>query len=67
MKCRWCGYEEHGGICPTIKAIEFFDDGVTVKRVEFKTASDYVTSSWPIPMPATTTPLVPVPFCSGNS
>lgn len=38
-KCRWCD-QIHGPTCPTVKAIEFFEDG-TVKRVEFKTATDY--------------------------
>ena len=31
----------HGLKCPTVKAIEYFDDGATVKRVEFMTAVDY--------------------------
>lgn len=32
--CGWCG-KLHGRLCPYVKAIEFYDDGVTVKRVEF--------------------------------
>ena len=49
--CRWCGHL-HETVhadgtrvempCPTVKALEFFEDGVTVKRVEFRTAQDYV-------------------------
>lgn len=30
--CRWCGYT-HSGVCPRVKAIEYFPDGA-VKRVE---------------------------------
>ena len=41
VKCRHCG-GYHGVQCPAIKAIEYYEDGVTVKRVEFKTAADYV-------------------------
>ncbi len=33
--CRWCGATWHGLHCPSVRAIEFFQDGVTVKRVEF--------------------------------
>jgi hypothetical protein len=52
--CRFCGMS-HGIRCPSVKAIEYFEDGVTVKRVEFMTASDYyqpapynpVNSGWP--------------------
>jgi hypothetical protein len=41
-KCRWCGcYHLQGGVCPTVKVIEFANDGVTIRRVEFKTAQDY--------------------------
>jgi len=37
--CQWCGLH-HGVQCPSVKAIEYFPDG-TIKRVEFKGASDY--------------------------
>lgn len=37
--CRWCGIR-HGPMCPTVKAMEFHQDG-TIKRVEFNGASDY--------------------------
>ena len=40
VECRWCGMF-HGPICWAVKALEFQADGVTVKRVEFKTAADY--------------------------
>ena len=32
--CRWCG-NHHGVFCPSVKAIEFYQDGATIKRVEF--------------------------------
>jgi hypothetical protein len=31
----------HGPMCPIVKSIEYFEDGITVKRVEFTTAADY--------------------------
>ena len=38
--CPWCNgigsITVHGGACPKVKAIEYYPDGVTVKRVEFK-------------------------------
>jgi hypothetical protein len=37
--CDYCG-AIHRAVCPMIKAIEYFEDGFTIKRVEFKTASD---------------------------
>lgn len=40
LACRWCGML-HGAGCPSVKAIEFYADGITIKRVEFKTANDY--------------------------
>jgi hypothetical protein len=33
--CRWCGMI-HGPACPSVRAIEYYPDGVTVRRVEFK-------------------------------
>jgi hypothetical protein len=38
--CRWCGLL-HGPKCPSVKAIEFEADGITVKRVEFFAPHDY--------------------------
>jgi len=39
-KCQYCnGY--HPALCPTVKAIEYFENG-KIKRVEFKTAADYL-------------------------
>lgn len=35
LTCRWCGRVEHAGKCYLVKAIEYFEDGRTVKRVEF--------------------------------
>ena len=67
VKCRWCGME-HGPMCLAVKSIEFFDDGVTVKKVEFKTAKDYTTPnlSHPWPMP-NQSPLVPQWSIAGNN
>ena len=52
--CRWCGLIHTGnGICPTVKAIEYFEDG-QIKRVEFKTPADYALpplQPWPQPGP----------------
>lgn len=39
-QCRWCGMF-HGPMCWALKAIEFHADGVTVRRVEFKTGTDF--------------------------
>lgn len=41
--CRWCGETHLKGICPKVKAIEFYEmgDGTAIKRVEFMTPSDY--------------------------
>ena len=47
-KCRWCGMI-HGPTCPTVKSIEYFADGITVKRVEFKTAQDFLSSVYQQP------------------
>lgn len=33
-QCYWCGLI-HGPKCPSVKAVEYYPDGVTVKRVEF--------------------------------
>ena len=50
-KCAYCGSFPHPGVCPTVKAIEYHQDG-TVKRVEFKTPADYPplrgTGPWPV-------------------
>ena len=53
-ECRFCG-QSHGMRCPSVKAIEYFEDGVTVKRVEFMTAPDFpvavgVPNPWRIDM-----------------
>lgn len=56
MNCPHCGLI-HETTCSLIKAIEYHPDG-TVKRVEFKTASDYMMPQmpasplWPQPNPA---------------
>lgn len=33
-RCCWCG-APHGPLCPHVKAIEFDETGLVVKRVEF--------------------------------
>lgn len=38
-ECRWCGHA-HGDLCPQVKALEFYEDGTTPKRVEFLTPAD---------------------------
>jgi hypothetical protein len=40
LACRYCGMP-HGPTCWMVKAIEYHADGITVKRVEFKTGKDY--------------------------
>ena len=40
--CRWCGALQHQGTCPRVKSIEFHQDGVTVKHVEFWDHETYV-------------------------
>lgn len=32
--CRWCGYVQHMGVCPRVKALDYYPDG-TIKHVEF--------------------------------
>jgi hypothetical protein len=42
--CRWCG-ETHGVKCPVVRAIEYDTRG-RVRRVEFLTPADYISSSF---------------------
>lgn len=52
--CPYCG-GLHIGLCPTVKAIEYYPDGTT-KRVEFKTPSDYAAApNSPMNLPWTIT------------
>lgn len=45
-KCVHCGSAvEHAGVCPSIKAIEYYPDG-GVRRVEYKVASDYLPTTF---------------------
>lgn len=55
-RCSHCGQPPHPGICPTIKAIEYYENGM-VKRVEYRTAAD----NYPpiVPLPATPQPAFP--------
>lgn len=32
--CRWCGNVQHTGLCPRVKAIDYYPDG-TIKHVTF--------------------------------
>lgn len=48
VKCPYCGQPSHLAVCPTVKAIEYFADGM-IKRVEFKTPSDYAIPIFPNP------------------
>ena len=41
QKCPHCGAGPHQGVCPTIKAIEYYENG-QVKRVEYKCPTDFV-------------------------
>lgn len=51
-KCEHCGAEEgHPGVCPTIKAIEYYDFGGAIKRVEYKCAADYGPALFQVPPP----------------
>lgn len=44
-KCLWCGGEQHAGICPTVKSIEYHENGA-VKRVEFREAQPVILGDW---------------------
>ncbi len=55
-RCRYCGLTGHIGLCPLIKAVEYYPDD-SVKRVEMKTSADYV------PLP--TQPSAPQVFWPG--
>jgi hypothetical protein len=37
--CQFCG-QDHGVQCPSVKEIEYFEDGKTVKRVVFRSGID---------------------------
>jgi hypothetical protein len=61
-ECRWCGVAHPKTICPRVKAIEYQDDGVTVKRVEYFAPVDY--RQWsPLPqLPFWASPTQPMPW-----
>ena len=72
-ECRWCGLT-HGPTCSMVKAIEFHEDGETVKRVEFKGAAEYgvvsLSGQWTpitrgLPAKPIQTSIPPAPFQSG--
>ena len=56
-KCRWCGMI-HGPMCPSVKAIEYHADGVTVKRVEFVHAGYGTINSGNVRLQPTTPPTI---------
>jgi hypothetical protein len=33
--CRYCGTIHLVGMCPRIKIIEYYNDGITIKKIEF--------------------------------
>lgn len=43
--CEYCGNAFHHGICPKVKAMEYFPDG-TVKRVEFHGPVPTLATPW---------------------
>jgi hypothetical protein len=50
-KCLWCGATQHAGVCPSVKSIEYHENG-TVKRVEFRDAPPLMLGGmqpWPYP------------------
>lgn len=34
-RCPYCGAFSHAGMCPRVRSVEYWPDGVTVKRIEF--------------------------------
>lgn len=50
--CGWCGLI-HGPRCPSVAAIEYHADGITVKRVEFVQPTYQPISSPAFPGPIT--------------
>lgn len=48
-ECRWCGMS-HGPRCPSVKAIEYFENGM-LKRVEFMTPLDVIPLAPIMPQP----------------
>ena len=62
-ECRWCGETHLKGVCPKVKAIEFAEDGETVRRVEFMTPADLgpMLSISQIPLSPATNILPPYP------
>lgn len=39
-RCPWCG-GFHQSFCPRVKAIEYAEDGILIRRVEFFAPNDY--------------------------
>jgi hypothetical protein len=60
-RCGHCGQPPHPGVCPMVKAIEYHENG-TIKRVEYKSASDYVAPFMPAPYAPPNPPLPPNPY-----
>jgi hypothetical protein len=40
-RCQWCG-GYHSTVCPRVKAIEYYDGGLWIKRVEFWSPGEVV-------------------------
>jgi len=38
-KCQWCAEPFHKGLCPWVKAMEYYESGI-LKRVEFWTRGE---------------------------
>lgn len=49
QNCQWCG-TIHGGVCPKVLAIEYFENG-NIKRVEFKSEPQWMPSYYPPQFP----------------
>ena len=65
-KCSHCGQPPHPGVCPMVKAVEYYENG-QIRRVEYKGASDYMAPFMPAPYAPPNPPLPPglpnpVPF-----
>lgn len=69
--CRWCGETHLKGVCPKVKAIEFYEmgDGTAIKRVEFMTPRDCMPANgWQLTVPSVLSPghVAPQPWQPRN-
>lgn len=58
--CPYCG-NNHSGVCPRVKSIEYFPDG-TIKKVDFKIPADEFAPQHIHQAPIISTPLTSDPF-----